>query len=288
MGEVYRADDLALGQPVALKFLPDHLASDADRLQRFRKEVAVARKVSHPNCCRVYDLTEQAGPPFLSMEYIDGESLDALLRRVGRLPEEKATEVARQFCSALGAVHDQGLLHRDLKPANVMLDGRGRVRLTDFGLALSSDDAMGRSETAGTPAYMAPEQIGKGEASVRSDIYSLGLVFYELFTGHLPYQVNTAVEWRRAHLESSPRTPSSVVKDIDPAVESVILRCLQKDPTKRPSSVRQVAAAFPGGDPLAAALAAGETPSPEMVAASGETEGLRPVVAWLMLAAFIV
>ena len=146
----------------------------------------------------------------------------------------------------------------------------------------------GRSETAGTPAYMAPEQIAKGEASVRSDIYSLGLVFYELFTGHLPYQANTSVEWRRAHLESSPRTPSSVVKDIDPAVESAILRCLQKDPAKRPSSVRQVAAAFPGGDPLAAALAAGETPSPEMVAASGETEGLRPVVAWVVLAGVIL
>src|SRR5208337_3162527 len=120
------------------------------------------------------------------------------------------------------------------------------------------------------------------------DIYSLGLVFYALFTGRLPYQANSAVEWRRAHLESSPKTPSSVVKDIDPAVESAILRCLQKDPTLRPSSVRQVAAAFPGGDPLAAALAAGETPSPEMVAASGETEGLRPVVAWVVLAGVIV
>src|SRR5208337_4304672 len=120
------------------------------------------------------------------------------------------------------------------------------------------------------------------------DIYSLGLVFYELFTGRLPYQANSAVEWRRAHLESSPKTPSSVVKDIDPAVESAILRCLQKDPAKRPSSVRQVAAAFPGGDPLAAALAAGETPSPEMVAASGETEGLRPLVAWVLLAGVIV
>ena len=169
-----------------------------------------------------------------------------------------------------------------------MLDGRGRVRITDFGLALSNEDATGRSETAGTPAYMAPEQIGKGEASVRSDIYSLGLVFYELFTGRLPYQATTPIEWRRAHLESSPRTPSSVVKDIDPVVENAILRCLQKDPALRPSSVRQVAAAFPGGDPLAAALAAGETPSPEMVAASGETEGLRPAVAWVLLAGVIV
>jgi len=288
MGEVYRAEDLKLGNVVALKFLPASLQNDAAALAGFHAEVRNARQVSHSNVCRVYDIGEVNGQHFLTMEYIDGEDLSSLLRRIGRLPPDKALETAHQICAGLAAAHDCGLLHRDLKPTNIMLDGRGRVRITDFGLALSHDDATGRSETAGTPAYMAPEQIGKGEASVRSDIYSLGLVFYELFTGHLPYQANTPLEWRRAHLESSPRTPSSVVKDIDPAVESAILRCLQKDPAKRPSSVRQVAAAFPGGDPLAAALAAGETPSPEMVAASGETEGLRPVVAWAVLAGVIV
>jgi len=288
MGEVYRAEDLKLGNVVALKFLPVSLQNDAAALAGFHAEVRNARQVSHSNVCRVYDIGEVNGQHFLTMEYIDGEDLSSLLRRIGRLPPDKALETAHQICAGLAAAHDCGLLHRDLKPANIMLDGRGRVRITDFGLALSSDDATGRSETAGTPAYMAPEQLGKGEASVRSDIYSLGLVFYELFTGHLPYQANTANEWRWAHLESSPKAPSSVVKDIDPAVESAILRCLQKDPAKRPSSVRQVAAAFPGGDPLAAALAAGETPSPEMVAASGETEGLRPAVAWAVLAGVIV
>ena len=288
MGEVYRAEDLKLGNVAALKFLPASLQNDAAALASFHAEVRNARQVSHPNVCRVYDIGEVNGKHFLTMEYIDGEDLASLLRRIGRLPADKALETAHQICAGLAAAHDCGLLHRDLKPANIMLDGRGRVRITDFGLALSSTDATGRSETAGTPAYMAPEQIGKGEASVRSDIYSLGLVFYELFTGRLPYQANTPIEWRRAHLESSPRTPSSVVKDIDPVVEKAILRCLQKDPALRPSSVRQVAAAFPGGDPLAAALAAGETPSPEMVAASGETEGLRPVVAWVLLAGVIV
>ena len=288
MGEVYRAEDLKLGNVVALKFLPASLQNDAAALAGFHAEVRNARQVSHPNVCRVYDISEVNGQHFLTMEYIDGEDLASLLRRIGRLPADKALETAHQICGGLAAAHDCGLLHRDLKPANIMLDGRGRVRITDFGLALSHDDATGRSETAGTPAYMAPEQIGKGEASVRSDIYSLGLVFYELFTGRLPYQATTPVEWRRAHLESSPKTPSSLVKDIDPAVESAILRCLQKDPAKRPSSVRQVAAALPGGDPLAAALAAGETPSPEMVAASGETEGLRPLVAWVLLAGVVV
>jgi hypothetical protein len=288
MGEVYRAEDLKLGNVVALKFLPTSVQSDATALGAFHAEVRNARQVSHPNVCRVYDIGEVDGKHFLTMEYIDGEDLASLLRRIGRLPADKALETAHQICAGLAAAHDCGLLHRDLKPANIMLDGRGRVRITDFGLALSSEDATGRSETAGTPAYMAPEQIGKGEASVRSDVYSLGLVFYELFTGRLPYQATTPIEWRRAHLESSPRAPSSVIKDIDPVVEAAILRCLQKDPALRPSSVRQVAAAFPGGDPLAAALAAGETPSPEMVAASGETEGLRPAGAWSLLAAVVV
>jgi serine/threonine protein kinase len=143
MGEVYRVDDLALGQPVALKFLPPHLASEPDRLARFRKEVATARAVSHPNVCRVYDLGDHAGQLFLAMEYIDGEDLASLLRRVGRVSEEKGVEIARQLCLALAAVHGQGLLHRDLKPHNVMLDGRGKVRLTDFGLAAAATDISG-------------------------------------------------------------------------------------------------------------------------------------------------
>jgi hypothetical protein len=288
MGEVYRAEDLKLGNVVALKFLPASLQNDASALAGFHAEVRNARQVSHPNVCRVYDIGAVNGQHFLTMEYIDGEDLASLLRRIGRLPSDKALETAHQICAGLAAAHDCGLLHRDLKPANIMLDGRGRVRITDFGLALSNADATGRLEISGTPAYMAPEQIGNGEASVRSDIYSLGLVFYELFTGRMPYQASTPVEWRRAHLESSPRALSSVVKDIDPVVEKAILRCLQKDPAQRPSSVRQVAAAFPGGDPLAAALTAGETPSPEMVAASGDTEGWRPAVAWAVVATVIV
>ena len=282
MGDVYRAEDIKLGNVVALKFLPASLQKDAAALAAFHAEVRNARQVSHPNVCRVYDIGEVNGQHFLTMEYIDGEDLASLLRRIGHLPADKALETAHQICAGLAAAHDCGLLHRDLKPANIMLDGRGRARITDFGLALSLDDAIGRSEVAGTPAYMAPEQIEKGEATVRSDIYSLGVVFYQLFTGRLPFQATTPIEWRRAHLESSPRTPSSVVKDMDPVVESAILRCLQKDPKLRPSSVRQVAAAFPGGDPLAAALAAGETPSPEMVAASGGTGGLRPLIAWTL------
>jgi len=156
MGEVYRADDLRLGQPVALKFLPEALGRDPVRLAQFHNEVRTARQVSHANVCRVYDIGEIGDQLFLTMEYVDGEDLSSLLRRIGRLPEDKALEIARQICAGLAAAHERGVLHRDLKPANIMLDGAGRVRLMDFSLA-----AVGAvtDVRAGTPAYMAPEQL---------------------------------------------------------------------------------------------------------------------------------
>ena len=135
MGEVYRADDLKLGQPVALKFLPESVDRDPARLTQLHTEVRMARQVSHPNVCRVYDVGEFEGHTFLSMEYVDGEDLSSLLRRIGRFPEDRAIEVARQICAGLAAAHDRGVVHRDLKPANIMLDGNGRIRITDFGLA---------------------------------------------------------------------------------------------------------------------------------------------------------
>jgi hypothetical protein len=286
MGEVYRADDLRLGQPVALKFLPRTLERDGARLERLLAEVRTARQVSHPNVCRVYDIGEVAGRHFLSMEYIDGEDLASLLRRIGRLPADKATEIARQLCAALAAAHDKGVLHRDLKPANVMLDGRGKVRLTDFGLAEMEGAASG--EVSGTPAYMAPEQFAGKPASVQSDLYALGLVLYEVFSGRRAFEATTVGELRRLHEESHAEQLSSSVRDIEPAIERVIFRCLEKDPASRPASAIAVAAALPGGDPLAAALAAGETPSPEMVAASGDAGGLSPAVAAAWLAAVLV
>jgi hypothetical protein len=281
MGEVYRADDLRLAQPVALKFLPRALGRDQPRLDRFLAEVRTARQVSHPNVCRMYDIGEIDGRHFLSMEYVDGEDLASLLRRIGRLPVDKAIEIARQLCAALGAAHDKGVLHRDLKPANVMLDGRGKVRLTDFGLAEPQGQSSG--DFAGTPAYMAPEQFSGKPASVQSDLYALGLVLYEIFSGRRAFDAGTLAELRRLHEESHAEQLTSSVRDIDPTIERVIFRCLEKDPANRPASAIAVAAALPGGDPLAAALAAGETPSPEMVAAAGEAGIMRPAVAaaWL-------
>jgi hypothetical protein len=266
MGEVYRANDLLLGQTVALKFLPAEWTSDETTLARFRNEVRIARQISHPNVCRVYDIGETEGSTYLSMEYVDGEDLASLLRRIGRLPQDKALEIARQLCAGLAAAHDKGVLHRDLKPGNIMLDGQGQLRITDFGLAGVAGEV--KDIRSGTPGYMAPEQRSGQEVTARSDIYALGVVLHEVFTGKRP-------------------SADSSHPDLAVEVDRVIRRCLAEDPAKRPASALQVAAALPGGDPLAAALAAGETPSPEIVAASGESEGLRPIVAWALLAGVI-
>jgi predicted Ser/Thr protein kinase len=286
MGEVYRADDLTLGQPVALKFLPDEAVHDAGLLERFKNEVRIARRVSHPNVCRVYDVGEFEGQTFFTMEYVDGEDLATLLRRIGRLPEDKALDMARQLCAGLAAAHAKGVLHRDLKPANIMLDGRGQVVITDFGLAGIADQIQGAEVRSGTPAYMAPEQLEGKEVSTRSDIYSLGLVLWEVFTGKRAF-AEVSIDKKRIVSDRSSR-PTSSVRDLNPLIERVILRCLETDPASRPITALSVAAALPGGDPLAAALAAGETPSPQMVAASGEMAGLRPPMAVICFAAFLL
>src|SRR5580693_1595558 len=279
MGEVYRAEDLKLGQLVAIKFLPESLSQDAAALARFHSEVRIARQVSHPNVCRVFDIGEADGVQFLSMEYVDGEDLASVVRRIGRLSPDKATEVARQICAGLAAAHERGVVHRDLKPANVMLDGAGKIRITDFGLAGIAASIQGADIRAGTPAYMAPEQLAGKEVTTKSDIYSLGLILYEILTGKRAFEASTLPELIKLREQGTITNPSTLVRDLDPLIERVILRCLENDPAKRPGSALQVAAALPGGDPLAAALAAGETPSPEMVAAAGATEGIRPVLA---------
>lgn len=282
MGEVYRADDLKLEHPVALKFLPADLEQHPDRLARFHNEVRVARQVSHPNVCRVYDIGEVDGRHFLSMEYVDGDDLSSLLRRIGHLPRDKGIELARQLCAGLAAAHDRGILHRDLKPANIMIDGKGKVRITDFGLAGLARDLTGDEVRAGTPAYMAPEQLDGKEATPRSDIYALGLVLYEIFTGKRAFRADSLPEIIRLQRETTPSNPSTIIEDIDPSVERAILRCIEKDPALRPSTALSVAASLPGGDPLEAALAAGETPSPEMVAAADVEGRVRPAVGWLL------
>ena len=286
MGEVYRADDIKLGQPVALKFLPESLARDADALQRFYAEVRLGRQVSHPNVCRVYDLVEIDGHHCLAMEFVDGEDLSTLLRRIGRLPVDKAVDFARDLTAGLAAAHDKGVIHRDLKPANIMIDGQGRARITDFGIAALAEE-MEHADFAGTLIYMAPEQLDGAPASIRTDLYALGLVLYEAFTGKRLFDAPTPGELKALHARAERPSLSSHVRDVPPAVEHIVQMCLAHDQYARPASARMVLAALPGSDPLQAALAAGETPTPGMVAAAGKVGDLKAPVAWgLLLAAF--
>ncbi len=288
MGEVYRADDLRLGQAVALKFVARDLLGNPEYVRRLTEEVKLARRVSHPNVCRVYDVGDAEGRQFFSMEYVDGEDLTSLAKRIGLVPHAKALDIARQLCAGLEAAHRQGVLHRDLKPANVMLDGRGQARITDFGVAIARERLGGAETRAGTLAYMAPEQLEGRPSTVRSDLYALGLVLYELFTGTRPSHAGTQQDLQR-YREGSPATaPSRAIDSLDPTIERTIRSCLERDPELRPVSASAVAAALPGGDPIRAALAAGITPSPDLVATSGADAALSSAMAATVLLSTIV
>ncbi|MEO1366622.1 MAG: serine/threonine-protein kinase, partial [Acidobacteriota bacterium] len=242
MGEVYRAEDRTLGVQVALKVLPS--ATEPQRLARMLAEVRIARQVSHRRVCRVHDVGESDGLHFLTMELVDGEDLAALIARPGGVPVDRAAELGEQLCEGLAAVHAKGILHRDLKPANVMVDRDGGVQLTDFGLAGLAGDAL----PGGTPAYMAPE-LGAGQgATVQSELYALGLILFELFTGEQAFRGDSTAELRRRHREEPPRSPAELRPEVPAAVAETILRCLAKDPSRRPPSAAAVRAALLGGE----------------------------------------
>ncbi len=287
MGEVYRAHDLVLDEPVALKFLPP---SGERYFERLLNEVRMARQVAHPNVCRVYDFGEADGETYLTMEYIDGEDLASLLARIGRLPQDKLLDLAHQLCAGLAAAHAKGVLHRDLKPANIMIDGRGQARITDFGIAseaLAETSGARAGLIVGTPAYMAPEQLSGELATVQSDLYGLGLVLHEMATGQPVFSASTPAEFAQLHRTAPPTPPSRQVTHLDPRLEAAILRCLEKDPHDRPASAREVATELPGADQLALALAAGQTPAPEVVAAARTDDSLTPGTAAALLATLL-
>jgi tetratricopeptide (TPR) repeat protein/predicted Ser/Thr protein kinase len=240
MGDVWRADDLVLEAPVALKIIH---STGPDGRARILNEVRLARQVTHPAVCRVFDVGEGAGQVFLSMELVQGEDLATLLKRAGRLPSRDVVEIARQLCAGLAAAHAQGVLHRDLKPANVLVSHDGHVRITDFGIATTDG---GPSEKAvGSLWYMAPEQLDPGASlSERTDLYALGLVLYELVVGEHP--------WRQPGKGAAAPRPSTLVPDVDPQLERVIMRAIAADPRDRPASADDMAASLPGGSTGAA------------------------------------
>jgi serine/threonine-protein kinase len=264
MGEVYRANDLRVGASVALKFLSSAPAQ-AKPIERFTREARLARQITHPNVCRVYDVGEWNGRLYLSMEYIEGDDLACLLKRVGHLPGETALDVAHQLCAGLAAAHECGILHLDLKPANVMIDARGRAIISDFGVARAADDRASTT-VAGTPAYMAPEQLAGGALTVQTDLYALGLIMLEIFTGSRA-AADASLAGARP---SADRRALSLLPGValDPDVERAIRDCLQREMKDRPHSALAVAAGLPRAESFSAALAAGRTPSPDSIAAA--------------------
>jgi serine/threonine protein kinase/tetratricopeptide (TPR) repeat protein len=264
MGEVYEAEDIELHERVALKSIRGELLQDAKALERFKREVHLSRKVTHPNVCRIFDLFRQSpstitgsnrGPVvFVAMELLEGETLAEFLQRRPRLKAEEAAPIASQMASGLGAAHAAGILHRDFKPGNVLLvpGAKGmRAVITDFGLALRANPqaslgapVTGAGELLGTPAYMSPEQVENKELTPASDVYSLGLVLYQMVTGTRPFEEATPLAMAVRRIKEDPVPPRNLVPDLDLRWESMILRCLARNPKDR----------FQNGDEVAAAL----------------------------------
>ncbi|HSC78017.1 MAG TPA: serine/threonine-protein kinase, partial [Candidatus Acidoferrales bacterium] len=253
MGAVYRAEDIKLRREVALKFLPGHLAADADARKRLVKEARAASRLNHPNIGTIYEVNDEGDTPFIAMELVKGESLKQMLQR-GSVRPEQLLEIARQIAEGLNEAHQAGVLHRDIKPANIMVDASGRVKVLDFGIATLTGRQRGMGETeenfitrtagqastGGTVPYMAPEQLRGEEASAASDIFSYGVLLYECLSGRLPFRGDTAIDVLHAILHETPATLRRVAPSVPPAWEQLIDRCLAKSPTQRVQTMNEV------------------------------------------------
>jgi serine/threonine-protein kinase len=241
MGEVYRAYDRVLEEEVALKVLRAEAVGAEDWARRFRSEIRLARKVTHANVCRIHDYGEEGSLRWLSMELVLGENLKQALARRGPLPPDEAYDVAVQAAEGLTAIHAAGIVHRDLKTLNLMVDGTGKVRVMDFGIAKPAADAATDGGVTGyilgSPEYMSPEQARGRPVDLRSDLYSLGIVIYELFTGALPFRADTPVSTLLLHLEAEPPLDHPA---LPPALRPVLARCLAKQPASRFASAREL------------------------------------------------
>ncbi|MGE3959727.1 MAG: protein kinase [Vicinamibacterales bacterium] len=276
MGDVWRADDLVLETPVALKLIK---STGPSARAQILNEVRLARQITHPAVCRVFDVGEDTGIVFFSMELVNGEDLATLLRRVGRLATERVMEIARQLCAGLAAAHAQGVLHRDLKPANILIDNHGRAIITDFGIAIQREDGL-QHQLIGTPGYMAPEQLTPGATLTEcTDIYALGLILYELLVGQHPFN-------NRLSRTAEPPTPSSRVTGVDPRLEHVVLQALKVDPRDRPQSAAAMVASLADlPSPMAVPQDVSTRRPWPIVAASVAGVLLAALLAWWSLAA---
>ncbi len=240
-GIVYRARDRETDEIIALKALRPELSGDSRLVERFKRELRLARRITHKNVCRVYDLHRTSELSFVTMEYVDGENLRRVLEHRGALKLDEGIDVARQVCAALREAHKQGIVHRDLKPENVMVDRGGTVKVMDFGIARSLDTiSTATCGILGTPAYMAPEQAEGRPADARTDIYALGLILFEMFTGVVAFTADTplALVWKQVH--ETPVHPRQLEPSLPPGLEQLILRCLEKNPDRRYQTADEV------------------------------------------------
>ena len=296
MGNVYKARDRETGEVVALKLLKPEIASDQTMMERFKNELLFARKITHKNVCRVHEFNRIGGIAYTSMEFVEGESLRSVLNRFGGLPPRKAIDLVHQICSGLQEAHAQGIVHRDLKPENVMIDAQGNVKIMDFGIARSME-AVTRltGSMVGTPAYMAPEQVAGKPVDYRTDIYSLGLIMYEVFTGVQAFQADNAVAVALKQMRESPVPPHEIEPAVPVRVERAILKCLEKEPAKRFQSIGELESAMRTSAAPAAQAATAIAPNyfnraaepPALYAAAAEPKRTSPVT-WVLLGALLV
>jgi serine/threonine protein kinase len=265
MGNVYKARDRETGETVALKLLKPEIASDQVMMDRFKNELLFARKITHKNVCRVHEFNRVGGIAYTSMEFVEGESLRSVLNRFGGLPQRKATDLALQICSGLKEAHAQGIVHRDLKPENVMIDGQGNVKIMDFGIARSMEAGTRLTGSmVGTPAYMAPEQVAGKPVDYRTDIYSLGLMLYEMFTGAPVFTADNSIAVALKQMREDPPPPHEIEPNIPVGTERAILKCLEKDPAKRFQSIAELDSNLRSGAPV--------MPPPRMLGTTATTD----------------
>ncbi len=242
MGWVYRALDKKLNEEVALKLIKPEIASDKKTVQRFSNELKIARKIAHKNVGKMYDLNEDEGTHYITMEYVSGQDLKGLIRQSKQLTVGTAISIARQICDGLSEAHSLGVVHRDLKPSNIMIDKNGNARIMDFGIARSVEGKglTGAGVMIGTPEYMSPEQVEGKEIDTRTDIYSLGIILYEMLTGRVPFEGGTPLTIAVKHKTETPKAPTEYNEQLPEDLSLLILRCLEKDKDKRYQSVDEV------------------------------------------------
>ena len=242
MGRVYRVEDTKLKQEVALKLIKPEIAKDKKTIERFRNELKIARNIRHKNICGMFDLGETEGAHFITMEYIPGEDLRSFIRRIGQLPVGKSISISKQICEGMVEAHRLGVVHRDLKSNNIMIDKEGNARIMDFGIArsLEAKGITGAGVMIGTPEYMSPEQVEGKDVDQRSDIYSLGVILYEMVTGQVPFEGDTPFTIGVKHKSEIPQNPKKLNTQIPDDLSRLILKCLEKDKEKRYQSAEDV------------------------------------------------